>query len=242
MNSEMRNQNTPTSTTIPFVPWENGSNQNQQYRVIEHREYRRRLAGAVRTLLQRQNRAYHRRINQLQEQWHQQKQQQQQQMNMNMNQSAPSGFMENEDVIRLTVDLPGVNKDDIQIQLITSPSPYELRITAKRSYMSIDSTSCVSTNTKSQRYCINQNVIDVSQINATLHHGVLTVTAPKKKVNFVAENFPSDMDACNDHSAQDMNNDAPSMAGSNNSVAVKPPPNDEGERMIEIINIAVSEE
>jgi HSP20 family molecular chaperone IbpA len=234
----MRNQSTPSSTTIPFVPWENGTNQNQQYHVFEHREYRRRLAGAVRTLLHRQNRAYHRRINQLQEQWHQQQQQQ-----MKIHQSAPSGFMENEDVIRLTVDLPGINKDDIQIQVIPSPLQYELRITGKRSYMSIDSTSCVSTNTKSQRYCINHNVVDVSQINATLHNGVLTVTAPKKKAILTAENT-SDMDTGKDHSTPqiDMNNDAPAMAESNNDVAVKPPPNEEVERMNAIINIAVSEE
>lgn len=236
MNSEMRNQNTPSSTTIPFVPWENGSNQNPQYHRIEHREYRRRLAGAVRTLLYRQNRAYQRRIYQLHEQWHQQQ--------TRLPQSAPADFMENEDVIRLTVDLPGVNKDDIQVQVVALSLQYELRITAKRSYMSIDSTSCVSTNTKAQRYCVNHNVVDVTQINATLHNGVLTVTAPKKKSKRAVENGTNGMDMAKDHSIHkmDTNNDTSLVAGSNNDTTVESCLNDEETQSNEIINVAVSEE
>ena len=232
MNSDMRSQSNPSSTPIPFVPWENGSQQNHHYNLIEQREYRRRLAGAVRTLLHRQNRAYHRRIHQLQERWNQQQQQQEQ---FKMSHLAPTGFMENEDVMRLTVDVPGVSKDDIQVQVVTSPSQHELRITAKRSYMSIDSTSCVSTNTKSQRYCINHNVIDVAQINATLHNGVLTVTAPKKKAIHSSENKIHDMGTSKDNSMHELNLNY--VANGKESLA-----NEERKDTNEVINISVSEE
>ena len=230
MNSDMRSQSNPSSTPIPFVPWENGSQQNHHCNLIEQREYRRRLAGAVRTLLHRQNRVYHRRIHQLQERWNQQQQQQ-----FKVSPLGPTGFMENEDVMRLTVDVPGVSKDDIQVQVVTSPSQHELRITAKRSYMSIDSTSCVSTNTKAQRYCINHNVIDVTQINATLHNGVLTVTAPKKKAIHSSENKIHDMGTSKDNSMHELNLNY--VANGKESLA-----KEERKDTNEVINISVSEE
>lgn len=233
MNSEMRNQNGQSSTPIPFVPWENGSLHHQQYHGIEQRDYRRRLAGAVRTLLNRQTRAYHRRINQLQEQWHHQQQQQQQQMRMY--QSAPTECVENEDVIRLTVDLPGVSRDEIQIQLVPLPLQYELRITAKRSYMSIDRTSCVSTHTKSQRYGINPNVVDVTQINATLRNGVLTITAPKKKAVNPTENSLNGTNASKDNSK-------PNVDDRNNDNTMDSPVHDEVKPMNAVIIISISEE
>ena len=241
MNSGMRNQGTPSSTTIPFVPWENNgpSPQSHQHNLIEHREYRRRLAGAVRTLLQRQNRAYHRRINQLQERWNQQQQEQ-----MKLSKLAPTGFMENDYVVRLTVDLPGVSKDDIQVQVVTSPLPYELRITAKRSFMSIDSTACVSTNTKSQRYCINHNVVDVTQINAALHNGVLTITAPKKKALNSNGNSITDMYTSKDQAMQEADGNnvtTPMTSGSNQDQTMESSTNGEGNGTNTAIHVAVSE-
>lgn len=232
----MRNQSTPSSTPIPFVPWENGPQFNPHDNMVE---YRRRLAGAVRTLLHRQNRAYHRRMSQLQERWNQQQQQQ-----MKLSQLAPTGFMENQDLIRLTVDLPGVSIDDIQIQVVTSSLQYELRITAKRSYMSIDSTSCVSTNTKSQQYCINHNVVDITQMNAVLHNGVLTITAPKKKALFSNEKSITDMDTSKDNAMQtlDGNNITTSMTpGCNKEKVIESSGNKEGNGNNAIIYISISE-
>ena len=241
MSFNMKNQSTSpsSSTPIPFVPWENGAQASPFQNMVERREYHRRLAGAVRTLLHRQNRAYHRRINQLQEQWNQQQQQQ----NMRLSQLAPTGFMENEEVIRLTVDLPGVSKDDIQIQVVTSSSQYELHITAKRSYMSIDSTSCLSTNTKSQRYCINHNVVDVQQINASLHNGVLTITAPKRRAINSNETSITDMDTSNDVALNKPNgNSGPMTTDSNEQAATESSDNERCNDMGKIIKIAVSEE
>jgi Hsp20/alpha crystallin family len=136
-----------------------------------------------------------------------------------------------------------VSKDDIQVQVVTSPLQYELRITAKRSYMSIDSTSCVSTNMKSQRYCINHNVVDVTQINATLHNGVLTIIAPKKKVLNTNESSITDMDASKDNSTQEMLHvTRPMTAEYNKEKERDSSANGEGHDMNAIIHIAVSEE
>jgi HSP20 family molecular chaperone IbpA len=240
MNSNLNNQITSSSTPIPFVPWEYGPQQNHQHSSAERREYNRRVAGAVRTLLHRQNRAYHRRIHQLQERWNQQHKEQ-----MKLSQLAPTGFMENDEVMRLTVDLPGVSKDDIQIQIISSSVQYELHITAKRSYMSIDSTSCVSTNTKSQRYCINHNVVDVTKINATLHNGVLTIIAPKKKAISSTENSVTDMDTSKDNEMVKQNGGditSPMTTDNDKDTAADSSAGEEKNNVNEIINIAVSEE
>jgi glutaredoxin len=147
--------------------------------------------------------------------------------------------------MRLTVDLPGVSKDDIQIQIISSSVQYELHITAKRSYMSIDSTSCVSTNTKSQRYCINHNVVDVTKINATLHNGVLTIIAPKKKAISSTENSVTDMDTSKDNEMVKQNGGditSPMTTDNDKDTAADSSAGEEKNNVNEIINIAVSEE
>jgi HSP20 family molecular chaperone IbpA len=173
----MSSQHSLTHTPIPYGPSENGRRQlQQQPRFAADRDYRRRVSGAVRTLLMRQGRAYGRCIRQLQEQCHQ----------LQMKMYQPNDLTENDSMIRLTLDVPGVSKDDIQVQVLTTL--HELRVTSKRLYMSIDGKSCVGSSTKCRRYYMNNDVVDVSQISATLGSGTLTITAPKKAKTTISIN------------------------------------------------------
>jgi HSP20 family molecular chaperone IbpA len=166
-------------------PWNNEQEDHRQHRDRRRtttmsrmeRDHRRRLVVAVRTLLYRQHLAYHRRMVQLQEQYNQQIRKYSQLASVTAT-AAASELMENDSNLRLTLDLPGINKQDIQIQIDTSSN--ELQIKAKRLYMSMDGATCVGNNMKCRRYSINTDVVDVSQMHATLHNGVLTITAPKK--------------------------------------------------------------
>lgn len=136
------------------------------------RENRRKLAGKLRSMLLRQKH----RIMELQEECYRQKQ--------IYRQPTLSEIMENEYMTRLTVDLPGSKKQDINVQ-VDLPQQ-QLLVTAKRSYVSIDGRSCVATRTKCRRYSFKNDVIDVTQIRASLHCGVLTITMPKKSNRIIA--------------------------------------------------------
>jgi HSP20 family molecular chaperone IbpA len=84
---------------------------------------------------------------------------------------------ENEDCIRLTVDLPGVPAKDLDVQVEKGV----LTITASRKTTSMDGNHVVKKQTIKRRYAINMDVVDDAKLAAHLQHGVLTVTAPKKK-------------------------------------------------------------
>jgi HSP20 family molecular chaperone IbpA len=214
-----------------MVPsWENGQDQSQHHEGRRQtisvsrmdRDHRRRLAVAVRTLLYRQHRAYHRRMVQLQDQCNQQIQKYSQSVSV-----AASELMENDTNLRLTLDLPGINKEDINVQIDTSAN--ELQIKAKRSYMSIDGATCVSTNMKCRRYSINVDVVDVFQIHATLQYGVLTITAHKKN------KIKAPMDAEMQDAAKDSSNIVTHDGDKDGGKSV------EGRETSTIIHIAISD-
>jgi HSP20 family molecular chaperone IbpA len=161
------------------IPWEN---QPQHYPMMIPIVQRRQLALAIRMLLLRQKRAYHRRFELLQEQYNQRLQQQ-----------PMSELTENENLLRLTIDVPGVNIQDIQVQV--EKSSHVLSVSANRLCMSIDGTSCVRTQMICRRYSINYIVVDQSQIQAMLSNGVLTITAPKKKVTLTGTNSKTSPDS-----------------------------------------------
>lgn len=86
-----------------------------------------------------------------------------------------SELIEDNQQLRLTMDLPGVLPSDVQVQIDTSSRI--LSISAKRLFMSLDDVTCRRTQVLCQQYRVHSNV--VLPIKATLQNGVLTITAPK---------------------------------------------------------------
>jgi hypothetical protein len=78
--------------------------------------------------------------------------------------------------VRLTVDLPGVLASDLDVAIQHGI----LTITGARQTLSVDGTVVLKKHKFSRRYAIDTDVVDVSQVNANLSHGVLTVKAPKR--------------------------------------------------------------
>lgn len=153
---------------------------------------RNRLALAVRTILQRQQRLYQRRFQ------HYIQEQEQQQSRNRIYQQSQSELTENQHFLQLSIDVPGVNAKDIKIEIDTTN--HVLSISAKRYFLSMNNDSMdgsaatsmpgpnqsnVSCITKTQnicrRYSIKStgNCIDIHKMKATLHNGVLVVVAPK---------------------------------------------------------------
>jgi len=83
---------------------------------------------------------------------------------------------ENDQFIRLTVDLPGVFAKDLEVDV----NHGVLMIKGVRKTMSIDGTVCIKKHKFTRRYAIDTDVVDISRIQANLTQGILTVKAPKK--------------------------------------------------------------
>jgi HSP20 family molecular chaperone IbpA len=151
----------PLTDTVPSPtrrPWENSPTHRRMIRNLQRQE----LVDRVRLLLLRQKRAYIRRLKLLQQQ------SQERQMKN-------SELLENNQLLRLTMDLPGVRPSDVQVEIDTTSRI--LSISAKRSFMSLDGVTCRRTQVLCQQYRVHSNVS--LHFKATLQHGVLTITAPK---------------------------------------------------------------
>jgi HSP20 family molecular chaperone IbpA len=85
-------------------------------------------------------------------------------------------IFENAEWIRLTVDLPGVTVQDMEVNVYRGV----LTIDGVRRTMSFDGTVCIKKQKTCRRYAIDADVVDVSRVTANLRFGVLTVKAPKK--------------------------------------------------------------
>jgi HSP20 family molecular chaperone IbpA len=114
----------------------------------------------------------------------QQRQQQQQQQQQHLGGArgrakAPSlsaELTESHDWMRLTLDLPGVQFKDIDVNI----NHGVLAIEGGRRTMSVDGSVCVKKQKISRRYAIDTDVVDVHNATANLKFGVLTIKAPKK--------------------------------------------------------------
>jgi hypothetical protein len=84
--------------------------------------------------------------------------------------------LENENLMRLTVDLPGVLAKDLDV----SVEHGILSISGSRKTFSIDGSVCVKKQKISRRYAIDTDVVDIEKVEANLACGVLTIEAPKK--------------------------------------------------------------
>lgn len=105
-----------------------------------------------------------------------QQQQQREQKTSSRYQQTPADLEENDQCIRLTVDLPGVLIKDLHVAVQHGV----LSIKGVRKTWAMDGLHCNKKHKFSRRYAIDTDVVDVSQIEANLVHGVLTIKAPKK--------------------------------------------------------------
>ena len=89
----------------------------------------------------------------------------------------PASVMENEDGYLLQVEMPGVNKEGLEI----STEGHELTITGRRGLPTIDGTLIhhESRRENFRRAFEIDPSIDVNKINAKIEQGLLTVTLPK---------------------------------------------------------------
>jgi HSP20 family molecular chaperone IbpA len=115
------------------------------------------------------------------EQLRQQKQKQQQQQpggrgQENAAKNPPAELSENYEWMRLTVDLPGVQLKDLDVNI----NHGVIIIDGVRRIMSVDGLVCVKKQKVSRHYTIDTDVVDVQKVAANLKFGVLTIKAPKK--------------------------------------------------------------
>jgi HSP20 family molecular chaperone IbpA len=106
-------------------------------------------------------------------------QQRQQQLGVRDRAKAPSlsaELSENHEWMRLTLDLPGVQFKDVDVNVDHGV----LTIEGSRRTMSVDGSVCVKKQKISRRYAIDTDVVDVHNATANLKFGVLTIKAPKK--------------------------------------------------------------
>jgi HSP20 family molecular chaperone IbpA len=113
---------------------------------------------------------------------HQQRQQQQQQQQLGVRAgqekaapNPPAELSENHEWMRLTLDLPGVQLKDLDVNI----NDGVLTVEGSRRTMSVDGSICVKKQRISRRYAIDTNVVDVNNATANIKFGVLTIKAPK---------------------------------------------------------------
>jgi HSP20 family molecular chaperone IbpA len=105
--------------------------------------------------------------------------QEQQQLGVRGRQKAPNPpaeLSESYEWMRLTVDLPGVQLKDLDVNI----NHGVLTIEGVRRTMSVDGSVCVKKQKLSRRYVIDTDVVDMQKVAANLKFGVLTIKAPKK--------------------------------------------------------------
>jgi HSP20 family molecular chaperone IbpA len=88
----------------------------------------------------------------------------------------PAELSENYEWMRLTVDLPGVQLKDLDVDI----NHGVLTIEGVRRTMTVDGSVCVKKQKVSRRYAIDADVVDLHNATADLKFGVLTIKAPKK--------------------------------------------------------------
>jgi HSP20 family molecular chaperone IbpA len=88
----------------------------------------------------------------------------------------PAELSENYEWMRLTVDLPGVQLKDLDVNI----NHGVLTIEGVRRTMTVDGSVCVKKQKVSRRYAIDTDVVDMQKVAANLKFGVLTIKAPKK--------------------------------------------------------------
>jgi HSP20 family molecular chaperone IbpA len=106
-------------------------------------------------------------------------QQQQQQLGVRGREKAPNPpaeLSENYEWMRLTLDLPGVQLKDLDVNI----NHGVLTIEGSRRTMSVDGSVCTKKQKISRRYAIDTAVVAVHSATANLKFGVLTIKAPKK--------------------------------------------------------------
>jgi HSP20 family molecular chaperone IbpA len=88
----------------------------------------------------------------------------------------PAELSESYEWMRLTVDLPGVQLKDLDVNI----SHGVITIEGIRRTMTVDGSVCVKKQKISRRYAIDTDVVDMQKVAANLKFGVLTLKAPKK--------------------------------------------------------------
>jgi HSP20 family molecular chaperone IbpA len=88
----------------------------------------------------------------------------------------PAELSENYEWMRLTVDLPGVQLKDLDVNI----NHGVLTIEGVRRTMTVDGSVCVKKQKVARRYAIDTDVVDMQKVAANLKFGVLTIKAPKK--------------------------------------------------------------
>jgi HSP20 family molecular chaperone IbpA len=88
----------------------------------------------------------------------------------------PAELSESCEWMRLTVDLPGVQLKDLDVNI----NHGVITIEGVRRTMTVDGSVCVKKQKVSRRYAIDTDVVNMEKVAANLKFGVLTIKAPKK--------------------------------------------------------------
>jgi len=94
---------------------------------------------------------------------------------------------ENEDWVRVTVDLPGVRSRDLDV--VVDIRSGLVSIAGTRRVFNVDRTACTRQHKFARRYAVDTRTVNLRRASTVLASGVLTFWAPKKKNN--SSNFGS---------------------------------------------------
>jgi HSP20 family protein len=83
---------------------------------------------------------------------------------------------ENKDIVRLRIDVPGIEPKDIQVSVERGV----LTVQGTRKSFSIDGKTCLKKRQFIRRYGLNTNAIEAHSVSAALALGVLEIRAKKK--------------------------------------------------------------
>jgi HSP20 family molecular chaperone IbpA len=90
--------------------------------------------------------------------------------------AAPTELAENNECIRLTVDLPGVYKKDLKVHVERGNV---LTVQAVRRTFSVSGQVCIKKQRIERSFAIDTAVVNLARVSVTLDNGVLIIQAPK---------------------------------------------------------------
>lgn len=90
--------------------------------------------------------------------------------------AAPTELAENNECIRLTIDLPGVYKKDLKVHVERGNV---LTVQAVRRTFSASGQVCIKKQRIQRSFAIDMAVVNLARVSVTLDNGVLTIQAPK---------------------------------------------------------------
>jgi HSP20 family molecular chaperone IbpA len=92
--------------------------------------------------------------------------------------TAPAELAENQECIRLTIDLPGVYQKDVKVHVQEHGNVLTVHA-VRRTFSVSDRQVCIKKQRIARSFAIDTTVVNLAQVSVTLENGVLTIQAPK---------------------------------------------------------------